>query len=138
MGVDVGTARAPKESTYLPMVECEVSEPIGRRGDAAQAPHPEGGCAIHPVPRRSWSGPALIQNRFPRGAIYAGRDSCHNRLANERTVRPHSSSSDSSYQQLVELGILSCPYGKYGRQCIEDEIFLVITAPPVRVPVPCR
>ncbi|MFF2389128.1 Fic family protein [Agromyces sp. NPDC058104] len=38
--------------------------------------------------------------------------------------------------KLVELGILSGPYGTYGRQYIADDIFLAVTAPPGRVPQP--
>lgn len=37
-------------------------------------------------------------------------------------------------QKLVELGILSGPYGNYGRQYIADDIFMAVTAPPGRVP----
>lgn len=33
-------------------------------------------------------------------------------------------------QKLVDLGILSGPYGTYGRQFIADDIFLAVTAPP--------
>lgn len=38
-------------------------------------------------------------------------------------------------QKLIELGILSGPYGNYGRQYIADDIFLAVTAPPGRVPL---
>jgi DNA-binding Lrp family transcriptional regulator len=38
-------------------------------------------------------------------------------------------------QKLVELGILSGPYGNYGRQYIADDIFLAVTAPPGRIPL---
>ena len=37
-------------------------------------------------------------------------------------------------QRLVELGILSGPYGNYGRQYIADDVFLAVTAPPGRIP----
>ncbi|WP_200811382.1 Fic family protein [Plantibacter flavus] len=37
-------------------------------------------------------------------------------------------------QKLVDLGILSGPYGTYGRQYIADDVFLAVTAPPGRVP----
>jgi hypothetical protein len=37
-------------------------------------------------------------------------------------------------QKLVDLGILSGPYGSYGRQYIADDVFLAVTAPPGRVP----
>lgn len=37
-------------------------------------------------------------------------------------------------QKLVELKILSGPYGTYGRQYIADDIFLAVTAAPGRVP----
>lgn len=39
-------------------------------------------------------------------------------------------------QKLVELGILSGPYGSYGRQYIADDIFLAVTASSGRVPRP--
>lgn len=37
-------------------------------------------------------------------------------------------------QKLVDLGILSGPYGNYGRQYIADDIFVAVTAPVGRVP----
>lgn len=36
--------------------------------------------------------------------------------------------------KLIELGILSGPYGTYGRQYIADDIFLAVTSPVGRVP----
>lgn len=36
--------------------------------------------------------------------------------------------------KLIDLGILSGPYGNYGRQYIADDIFLAVTAPVGRVP----
>lgn len=39
-------------------------------------------------------------------------------------------------QKLVDLGVLSGPYGNYGRQDIADDIFLAVTAPPGRVAMP--
>jgi Fic family protein len=40
----------------------------------------------------------------------------------------------AAIQRLVELGVLSGPYGNYGRQYIADDIWRAVTAPVGRVP----
>lgn len=40
----------------------------------------------------------------------------------------------SAMSKLVELGILSGPFGNYGRQYVADDIFTAVTAPVGRVP----